>query len=128
MSVTINNYADLQAALTALVTNNDLQIGQAPHRAFWESMSYEDFISGNVPGVSDPSPPHDPYKIVDPGNAANSTIYQALSGAAGTVFDPNTGDFGQMPQPSAPYNSVPPLQSDIIAALETWINDGCPND
>ncbi len=128
MSVTINNYTDLQNVLSALVANNQLQIGQAPHGAFWDGLSYEDFITGNVPHITNPVAPHGPYKYVEPGNAANSTIFQALSGATGTVFDPSFGDFGQMPQPSAPYDSTPPLQSDIIAALEVWINNGCPND
>ncbi len=122
MAATINNYADLQNLLNALVNANNLTPGFAPHHAFWNDLTYKQFITGSVPNVSGGK-----YKILVVGNAAQSNIIQALSGTAGSPFDPNSGSIGQMPQPSPPYNSVSPFQTDVITALTNWINSGCPN-
>ncbi len=110
----INNYADVQAALNAFVKQAGVTPGQAPHGAFWNSMTYEQFITGNVPGV-----PLGPWKILVKGDAKSSNIIQILSGY-GQAFQ----DFGQMPQPSPPYE---PEQSALITALSAWIDAGCPN-
>jgi hypothetical protein len=118
--VTINSYAEVQSVLSALVSANGLFIEQAPHKVFWEALTYEQFITGNVPGLNEP------FKIVEPGNAKGSNIIMALSGTPGSPFDPVTGQIGQMPQPSPPYNANVPKQSDVIAALSVWIDNGCP--
>jgi hypothetical protein len=122
MTTTINNYADLQKLLNALVSANSLTPGLAPHYAFWNDLTYKQFISGNVPNVGGGI-----YKILVVGNAAQSNIIQALSGTPGSAFDPNSGSIGQMPQTNPPYNSAIPLQTDVITALTNWINNGCPN-
>ena len=121
MTTKINNYAELQTLLNNFVSASGVTPGLAPHMVFWNNLSYEDFITGDVPGVS-PS-----YKILVVGDAANSNIIQALSGTAGSPFDPNTGSIGQMPQPSPPYDASAPTQTDVIAALTYWINNKCPN-
>lgn len=126
MATKINNYAELQALLNALVSSNGLPIGQAPHMAFWNSLTYEEFTTGVVPGGA--GIPGGPYQILVKGNAADSNIIKALSGTAGSPFDPNSGVIGPMPQPNPPYNANTPLQSDVIQALTDWINDGCPNN
>jgi len=125
MSLTFHSYADVQNALGQLVANNQLPIGQAPHGAFFQNLSYQEFTTGNVPGVTG-GPDDGGYTILTVGNSAQSNIILALEGASGTVFDPNSGSIGQMPQPSPPYNSSQPTQSDIIAALKAWIDKGCP--
>jgi hypothetical protein len=125
MATTINNYAELQALLNSLVGVNGLPIGQAPHMAFWNSLTYTEFITGNVPGNGIPG---GPYKILEVGNAKASNIIMALSGTPGSPFDPNTGTIGQMPQPNPPYNADTPMQSDVIQALTDWINNSCPNN
>ena len=121
MAITIKNYTDLQSVLNALIDVNGLPVGQASHQAFWNTLSYDDFINGNVPGVPGP------FKILQVGNASASNIIMALSGTPGSPFDPNSGTIGQMPQPNPPYNSNTPAQSDVITALSDWINQGCPN-
>ena len=119
MAVSINSYAELQTVLNDFVNSAGVTPGLAPHGVFWESLTYQEFVGGNVPNVGN-------YKIVDPGNAAQSNIIQALSGTPNSPFDPNSGSIGQMPQPSPPYDGASPSQSDVIAALSTWINNGCP--
>jgi hypothetical protein len=125
MTVTINSYADVQNVLGQLVAANQLPIGQAPHGAFYQTLNYQEFIAGNMPGVGG-GPDNGGFKIVDVGNSKQSNIILALMGAAGTVFDPNTGSIGQMPQPNPPYNSEVPAQSDVIVALSAWIDNNCP--
>jgi hypothetical protein len=122
---TLNNYADVQNLLNAFVaaTVPPVTPGLAPHGIFWNTLSYEEFTTGNVPGV------HYHGKalpILVIGNAAASNIIQALSGTAGSPFGPG-GGIGQMPRPTPPYNSGNPSQTEVIAALSEWINNGCPN-
>jgi hypothetical protein len=111
---TLNNYADVQAALNNFVQQAGVTPGQAPHGAFWNSMTYEQFTTGNVPGV-----PLGPWKILVVGDSKNSNIIQILSGV-GDAYN----DFGQMPQPNPPYE---PEQTGLITQLAAWIDAGCPN-
>ena len=92
--MTLNNYADVQNALNTFVNQAGVTPGQAPHGAFWTSMSYEDFTTKDVPGNVGGS-----WRICVPGDADGSNIIQILCGY-GDAFN----SAGQMPQPSPPYN------------------------
>jgi hypothetical protein len=111
----IKNYADVQAALNNFVQQAGVTPGQAPHGTFWNTMSYTDFTTGNVPNVSQGGP----WKILVVGDSKSSNIIQILSGV-GNAFN----YFGQMPQPNPPYE---PEQTQLIAQLAAWIDAGCPN-
>jgi hypothetical protein len=110
----ISNYADVQNALNTFVKQAGVTPGQAPHGAFWNTMSYDQFTTGNVPGV-----PGGPWKILVIGSSQQSNIIQILMGV-GKAAD----TFGQMPQPNPPYN---PEQTQLITDLSGWIDAGCPN-
>jgi len=112
---TLTSYAEVQAALNTFVKQANVSPGLAPHHIFWNTLTYEQFITGNVPGV-----PGGPWKILEVGNAADSNLIQILSGY-GKAYN----DFGQMPRPSPPYN---PEQATLITELSDWINNKCPND
>lgn len=112
------NYKGVQALLSSLVSANGLNPGQAPHGVFWNSLSYSDFTTGNVPTHSPAIPPG--TKILVVGDAANSNLIQVLSGTS--------NEFDQMPQPNPPYNSNTPTQTSVIQQLTDWINAGCPNN
>jgi hypothetical protein len=109
---TLTNYAAVQAALNNFVTQAGVSPGLAPHHTFWNTMSYQQFITGGVPGG--------PWKILEVGSSKNSTIIQILSGY-GKAYD----NFGQMPRPSPPYE---PEQGTLITELAAWIDGGCQNN
>ncbi len=110
----LKNYADVQAALNAFVNQAGVTPRQAPHGAFWNSLTYAQFTNGNVPGV-----PAGPWKILIIGDSQNSNIIQILNGVGDAA-----NDFGQMPQPNPPYN---PEQQTLITELADWIDAGCPD-
>jgi hypothetical protein len=112
---TLTNYAEVQAALNTFVTEAGVSPGLAPHHTFWNTMTYQQFITGNVPGV-----PGGPWKILEVGHSKNSNIIQILSGY-GKAYD----NFGQMPRPSPPYE---PEQATLITELSAWIDGGCKNN
>jgi hypothetical protein len=112
---TLKNYADVQAALNAFVKQAGVAPGLAPHHIFWNTLTYEQFTTGNVPGVTH----NGPWKILEIGDSANSNIIQILQGH-GKAFE----NFGQMPRPSPPYN---PEQDTLIKELAAWIDGGCKN-
>jgi hypothetical protein len=51
----LTSFAGLQQFLNNFVQNNNINIASAQHAAFWNNLSYSDFINGNVPGVQDPN-------------------------------------------------------------------------
>lgn len=107
-----------------LKRNNEMNgVATSPHKHFWETLAYQAFTTGNVPGVAfGPSPP---YPILVVGNAANSNFVLALQGT-GPLFDNNTGAFGEMPANASPP-AMPFLTADEIQPIVDWINNGCPN-
>ncbi|QIF06049.1 hypothetical protein G5S37_12135 [Roseimicrobium sp. ORNL1] len=117
----LNSYADVQALLDTFVANNNVPINLAPHRAFWKTMTYQEFITGNIPRVEDPDTGN-PLKVLVVNDSKNSNLIMSLSGTPGTIFDPNTGSIGQMP-PSGPF-----MDPADIARIADWIDRGCPNN
>jgi hypothetical protein len=111
MNNTINNYEDLQNLLNTFVSVNNLTPGGAPHGVFWETLDYEQFITGDVPNLG--------VKILVIGDSANSSIIQALQGTL--------AGFPYMPAPSPPYNAKSPTQDDVISQISAWIDANCPN-
>jgi hypothetical protein len=113
----LNSFADVQNFLNNFISSNGIQVGQ-PHYAFWQT-SYNNFVNGTVPGVTDPN--NNPVKILTKGDGAHSNIIYALSGTKGTLWDPNNPvGFGQMPA-GGPYMSTA-----MINELSDWITRGCP--
>lgn len=90
-----------------------------PHGEFWNTLSYTDFVTGTVPGVTVPdTTPPQKVPILIKGNGAQSNIVQALAGTG--LFDPITGSFARMPY-QGPYFSSTQIQE-----LSDWITNGCP--
>jgi hypothetical protein len=121
MAITkLDHYPDVQQFIIAILLANGQRAAGAPHKDFWATLSYNDFVNGNVPGVKDPVT-HAPMPILVKGNSANSNIILALQGAVGTVFDPDTGTFGPMPANGPPF-----FTDDQIKSLADWIDRNCP--
>jgi hypothetical protein len=118
-AVTLNHYADVQQYLIQILTNNiSSQTGNneeadsennAPHGAFWATMSYKDFTTGDVPNMGMP--------VLVVGNANDSNIIKALLGQP--PFDGS--EFPQMPADGPPF--LTPAQ---VQPISDWINNGCP--
>jgi hypothetical protein len=123
---TLKSWADVQALLTA----NSGQVSGAPHQAFWDTLTYDQFINhcvpdpngqaGGPPCVTDQNPPPPPngrtFQILIKGNSTKSNIILALSGLP--PFDGSV--FQQMPD-GGPYWTQP-----MIDELAAWIDAGCP--
>jgi hypothetical protein len=115
----INSYAELGQYIDGILSaNGDSPVGP-PHKNFWMTLTYDQFVNGNVPGVVHPTTKQ-PLKILVIGNSGASNIVQALSGTAGSIFDPNTGAIGQMPANGTPFTATQ------IAPIAAWIDAKCP--
>jgi hypothetical protein len=116
----INSYAELGQYIDGILSaNGDLPVGP-PHKQFWDTMTYDDFTNGNVPGVVDPTTKL-PMKILVIGNSKASNLILALQGAPGTVFDPaNPKDIGPMPNGGTLFTSAQ------IQPIADWIDAKCP--
>jgi len=121
MTITpLNSFAAVQQFISQILSQNGEQGGVpvSPHKAFWKTMTYDQFVNGNVPGVSDPETAK-PVPVLIKGNSAQSNLILALRGL-GSMFGPN-GDYGQMPANGPPYFS-----DDQIGSIAAWIDNGCP--
>jgi hypothetical protein len=109
----LNSFADVKAFFNGIITPG------GPHFAFWNTLSYTDFVTGAVPGVTVPNTtPPQTVPILIKGNGSQSNIVQALNGSG--MFDPVTGSLPQMPY-QGPY-----LSDAQILELSNWIDAGCP--
>jgi hypothetical protein len=120
MAITpLNSFADVQNFIDQVLANNNEQGGvpNAPHQAFWRKLTYEQFVSGTVPGVTDPDTGQ-PIPILMKGDSANSNLIHSLKGE-GPLFGPD--GFGQMPANGPPF-----FTADQIASIAAWIDKGCP--
>lgn len=116
--MTITSYAGLAAFITKVLTDNHQinSVRNAPHKDFWNTMSYQDFTTGNVPNVTDGG---NPLRILIPGNSQASTIVHALQGTG--IFDPNTGSQDRMPANGPPFFTDAQIQE-----IAGWIDANCP--
>jgi hypothetical protein len=129
MATVIDSYngngLTLGAYVDGILTQNG-EIGgvpSAPHDNFWDTLSYNEFTTGTVPGVN--FGPNPPYPIIDQQHPENSNFVQALQGV-GPLFNNNDGAFGQMPANANPP-SQPYFTSAQIEPIIAWIKAGCPN-
>jgi hypothetical protein len=120
MAITpLNSFADVQQFLTQVVSDNHegLQLQNAPHKAFWNTLTYDQFVNGNIPNVHNPDT-GDPIPILVKGKSDQSNIIMALGGT-GPIFGPD-GPVGQMPPRGTKFTA------DQVKSLANWINAGCP--
>jgi hypothetical protein len=108
----LNSYGEVQQYLDNLIATLGSNIGGAPHGAFWKTMSFAQFTSGNVPGV------RGDWKVLVINSSKTSNIILALMGEA--PFDGSI--FPQMPADGPPFASPEQIQP-----LADWIDHGCPN-
>lgn len=107
----LNSYQDVQAFFNDFIAANQIDIDSSPHGAFWNTLTYDQFVNGNVPGVAGS------VRILVSGNSADSNLVKILKGPL-TV---NGRTFRRMP------GGGPFMTDDMIASLADWIDRGCPN-
>jgi hypothetical protein len=114
----INSYDDVKKVITNFILDNGITLN-SQHGFFWNSMKYDDFINGEVPGITDGcgNPIH--LQILVKGKPDESNIIRALRGTP-PLFS-STGSIGQMPAGTAIT-----MSKDQIDALAKWIENGCP--
>lgn len=103
----INSYSDFTNYIDNILINNSTSIGGAPHGAFWDSMTEQQFLTGNVPGI----PAN--VRICIPGNGKGSNIVQALQGV---------GMFTGNPYPQMPADGSPFFTAEQIQPIIDWID------
>ncbi len=121
MAITpLNSFAEVQQFITQILTQNGEQggVGTSPHKAFWNTLSYDEFVNGNVPGVTDPNTGK-PMPILVKGDSSRSNLIFSLLGL-GPIFGSN-GAIGQMPANGPPF-----FTCDQVLSIAAWIDNGCP--
>jgi hypothetical protein len=114
MAGPLQSFADVQQLLNDFVSQG-IPIGDAPHVDFWNNLTYDQFTTGNVPGVTSPQA----FKILVVGNSGSSNIILALRGS-GPFFGPGNDPGPMPPPPSAP------MPSPDIDRIADWIDRKCP--
>lgn len=116
----LKSFADVQRFISEIISQNGQQgaLQSAPHQAFWVTLTYDDFVNGNVPGVTDPNTGQ-PMPILVKGKSAQSNLILSLQGL-GAIFGPD-GAMGQMPANGPPF-----FTPEQISAIAMWIDSGCP--
>jgi hypothetical protein len=107
-------FADIVNLLNTLY-NNDPDIGDAPHGAFWQNTTRNAFVAIQTDnwGVNGP--------LVALGNHNNSNLYRALAGL--TPFDGSV--LPQMPDTGADPNGRHASATEL-AMVATWIDGNAP--
>ena len=67
-------YADVQNALNTFVKQAGVTPGQAQHGVFWMKLTYDEFTSGPVPGVSGGPGVNGGWRICVPGTRTSPTL------------------------------------------------------
>jgi len=126
MAITLlNSFLDVQNFIDQILTQNGEQGGvpSSPHKAFWRTLTYDQFVGGNVPGnVTDQN--GQPIPILVKGNSAISNLILSLQGQ-GPIFGPD-GSIERMPANADPPGGPPFFTADQIASIAAWIDKGCP--
>jgi hypothetical protein len=120
MAITpINSFAALQQFMNQIIAQNNegAELAASPHKGFWNTLTYAQFTTGNIPNVADPDGNLMP--ILVKGHSAQSNFIMALSGT-GPIFGP-TGPYDQMPPTGTKFTA------DQIQSIANWIDAGCPN-
>jgi len=106
----IHSFEELQDYLTGWLAEHGKSADRSRHKAFWDTMTYQEFITKDVPRFPG-------VKILIKGDGLPSQIVQSLLGVG--LFGPD-GEYPRMPR-GGPYMSYSEIQPII-----DWINNGCP--
>src|SRR5262249_45091228 len=106
----LNSYKDVQDYFNNFVAAHSISIDDAPHGAFWNSLTYDEFVNGPVRGISAQLP------TVVSGNSAAPTLIRIRRGR----WKVGGKRFPQMP------GGGPFMKNEEIAPPADWIARNCP--
>ena len=114
----VDSFQDVKALINGILSANGQagDVPNSPHKDFWNSLSYNDFITGNVPHVPNNG---QALRILVPGDSGSSALVQVLRGVG--IADPVNGTQDRMPA-----NGPPWFTDQQIQELADWIDNGCP--
>jgi hypothetical protein len=113
----ITSFQGVRDFINKFLSDHGIDVSGAPHADFWNTLDYNGFVSGDVPGLVDSTgAPLPPVKILVKGKSADSNIIKILQGKI-TVSN--------HPYPQMPFggDKMKPAE---IAELAGWIDSGCP--
>jgi hypothetical protein len=108
---TLASYSYVKKFLDKFVEDNKIDIDDADHADFWNTLKYEDFVGGNVPGIAQT------VRILVKGDPDNSNLIKILNGPLAL---PDGTSIARMPE-GGPY-----MSPDQVASLAGWIHNKCP--
>ena len=111
----INSFQGVRDFINKFLSGHGINVCNAPHQAFWNNMKYDDFVNGNVPGITDGTGLPVDVKILVKGKSAESNFIKILQGTL--TVSGNT--FPRMPV-------GPKMTPQEIAEIAWWIDVGCP--
>jgi hypothetical protein len=106
----LNSFKEVQDFFNKFIADKQISIDDAPHGAFWNTLTYDQFVNGTVLGVAGS------IKILVSGSSANSNLIKILKGP----LQVNGQSFRRMP------GGGPFMSDDMIATLADWIDRNCP--
>ncbi len=129
---TTMTFAKVRSYLNAILRAPGLQgdINNSPHGAFWDTMSYSEFVNGAVPGGARTTCQGQPTPIIDKNNPAQSPLYLILTQPNGFCGMPQMPEFGPFITDPGYQTTLPdgtPITGDEIRqGLLEWLTNGFP--
>lgn len=118
--MSLKSFKEVSDFINEILKQNgqDQDAKTSPHQLFWSNLTYDQFVNGAVPGVTDPDTGQ-PIPILVKGNSGQSNLILSLRGE-GPLFE-QRGAFGQMPADGPPFFS-----DEQIMQIADWIDANCP--
>jgi hypothetical protein len=112
----IQSFQGVKDFINQFLADHGIDVSGAPHADFWNTLSYYDFVNGNVPGILDPTGAPLDVKILVKGKSADSNLIKILRG-------PITVSGVTIPRMPYLADKMTPEQ---VAEIAGWIDANCP--
>jgi hypothetical protein len=112
----ITSFQGVRDFINKFLTDHFIDVSAAPHVDFWNTLKYDDFVGGSVPGLVDTTGAPLDVKILVKGKSKESNLIKILQGKI-TVSGKT---FPQMPK------GGDKMTAQDIAEIAEWIDNDCP--
>ena len=76
----ITSFQGVRDFIDKFLTDHSIDVSGAPHADFWNTMKYDDFVNGSVPGLTDGAGLPLTVPILVKGNSQESNLIKILQG------------------------------------------------